>query len=286
MAIGVERTEYDLTAYFRRMGATKPLSREKEAELTARIRAGDMEARDELVKANLRFVATIALKYQQWLPLPELISAGNLGLVIAAERFDATRGHKFITYAVWWIRQSMMQAIAEQSRLISLPFSQISLLREMVRIFRRLGQENGSADGMGAFVGELAEELRVPVQQVMDILHSNYSVASLDKELLDDKGKRLQDFLPDTRQEPPDAEAVRNSDRALLDSVLTKLKERERYILRLYFGLETNVPLTLQEIGDLIGVSRERVRQIKETALSKLRYASHAKILKTLQEEM
>lgn len=286
MAIRVKRTEYDLAAYFRRMGATKPLSREKEAELAARIRAGDMEARDELVKANLRFVATTALKYQQWLSLPELISAGNWGLVIAAERFDATRGHKFITYAVWWIRQSMMLAIAEQSRLVHLPVNQINLLREMGQISRRLGRENGRADGMGAFVGELAEELRVPVQQVEDILRSNYSVASLDKELLDDKRERLLDFLPDTRQEPPDAEAVRNSDRALLDSVLTELKERERYILRLYFGLETGVPFTLQEIGDLIGISRERVRQIKEIALGKLRTASRAKTLKILQEEM
>lgn len=250
-------------------------------ELAERVRAGDTEARDELVKANLRFVVTIALKYQRWLPLFELISAGNLGLVTAAERFDTTRGNKFITYAVWWVRQSILQTIADQSHLIRLPMNQVGLLREMCRVARRLGQENARADEMEALVGELAEELEVPVERAVDVLRSNDMVCSLHEEFQDRGGDGLLAVLPDVNQEPPDAEAIRNSNRALLDSVLDGLEARERYILRLYFGLDTGVPLNLQ---DLIGVSRERVRQLKVFALGKLKHARRLRILRRLQE--
>ncbi len=271
-----------LNAYLDDISTSAPLSREREIELGVRIKQGDTKARDELVQANLRFVVSVARKYQHsGLPLPDLISAGNVGLVTAAERFDANRGYKFISYAVWWIRQAILQTIAEEARTVRLPLNKVNLLKDISKAVKRFHQESDRDPE----VEELAEELDLPIQEILDTLLEARTVRSLDRTFQEGEECSLLEVLPDTHQDAPDAGAVQASDQALLESILTCLDEREYHVTRLYFGLDGNEVLTLEQIGVLMGVTRERVRQIKERALAKLRYPSRYQALETLVSE-
>ena len=272
-----------LRSYFDDIAHSEPLSREREVELSARIKDGDMEARDELVQANLRFVIDVAKNYQnRGLSFSDLISAGNLGLMTAAERFDGTRGYKFISYAVWWIRQSILQTIAEHVRTVRLPLNKLSLLKDISKASRRLGQGRE----LEPDVEEIAKELDLPADVVTDAILSARPVSSLDGAFEDDDKRSLLNVLADSTQRSPDADVMRDSAREQLESVLESLDDREQRIIRLYFGLDGKEALTLEQIGSLIGVTRERVRQIKERALGRLRHPSRYAFLRALVEEV
>ncbi|HIC69780.1 MAG TPA: RNA polymerase sigma factor RpoD/SigA, partial [Candidatus Latescibacteria bacterium] len=250
--------ESALRSYFDDIAHSEPLSREREVELSARIENGDMEARDELVQANLRFVIDVAKNYQnRGLTFADLISAGNLGLMTAAERFDGTRGYKFISYAVWWIRQSILQTIAEHVRTVRLPLNKLSLLKDISKASRRLGQGREEEPD----VEEIAQELDLPADVVTDAILSARPVSSLDGAFEDDEKRSLLNVLADTTQKSPDSAVMRESAREQLEGVLESLDDREQRIIRLYFGLDGKEALTLEQIGSLIGVTRERVRQ-------------------------
>jgi len=274
--------ESTLRLYFDDIANSKPLSREREVELSARIQAGDITARDEMVQANLRFVVDVAKKYQnRGLSLSDLISAGNLGLLTAAERFDGTKGYKFISYAVWWIRQSILQTIAEHARTVRLPLNKVSLLKDISKASQRLGQGREGDPG----IEEIAEELDVPAEEVLETMLSARTVRSLDEAFEEDDERSLLNILADSSQETPDADVLRESAREQLEGVLNSLDDRELRIIRLYFGLDGNEALTLEQIGGLMGLTRERIRQLKERALSKLRHPSRNQTLKTLADE-
>jgi RNA polymerase primary sigma factor len=276
--------ENTLRSYFDDIATSTPLSREREVELSARIQEGDMGARDELVQANLRFVIDVAKHYQnRGLSLADLIGAGNLGLMTAAERFDGTRGYKFISYAVWWIRQSIIQTLAEHVRTVRLPLNKVNLLKDISKASHRLGQ---GREGGEPALEDIAAEMDVPTEVVTDAVLSARPVTSLDDTFENDDKRSLLSLLADTSQDAPDAGVMRDSARIQLEHVLESLEEREQRIIRLYFGLDGKEALTLEEIGSLIGVTRERVRQIKERALSRLRHPSRHQSLKALEEEV
>lgn len=274
--------ESTLRLYFDDIAESTPLSREREVELAERIKNGDMRARDEMIRANLRFVVDVAKKYQnRGLSLSDLISAGNLGLITAADRFDGTKGYKFISYAVWWIRQSILQTLAEHVRTVRLPLNKVSLLKDISKASRKLGQDReGDPD-----VEEIAQELDVPAEEVLETILSARSVCSLDESFTDDDERSLLNTLPDQSLEAPDADVLRESARVQLENALNTLDERELRIIRLYFGLDGNEALTLEEIGDMMNLTRERIRQLKERALSKLRHPSRNATLKSLSSE-
>ena len=275
--------ENTLRLYFDDIAESRPLSREREVELSARIQEGDMEARDELVNANLRFVIDVAKNYQnRGLSLSDLISAGNVGLLTAAERFDGTKGYKFISYAVWWIKQSILQTIAEHARTVRLPLNKLSLLKDISKATRKLGQGRESEPD----VEEIAAELDVPAQEILDTMLSARTVRSLDESFEEDDERSLLNILADNNQETPDNDVLQTSARTQLEEVLDSLDERELRIIRLYFGLDGNEALTLEEIGDMMNLTRERIRQLKERALSKLRHPSRHQALKTLASEV
>ena len=278
-----DRESSTLRAYFDDIADSEPLSREREVELSARIKDGDMEARDELIQANLRFVIDVAKNYQnRGLSFPDLISAGNLGLMTAAERFDGTLGYKFISYAVWWIRQSILQTIAEHVRTVRLPLNKLSLLKDISKAKRKLGQNtDGEPD-----VEEIAKELDLPPEVVTDAILSARPVSSLDGAFDDDEKRSLLNILPDVHSKAPDTDLIYDSARRQLEEVLGSLEVREQKIIRLYFGLDGMEALTLEQIGEMIGVTRERVRQIKERALSRLRHPTRYQYLEELAEEM
>ncbi|MSR81556.1 MAG: RNA polymerase sigma factor RpoD/SigA [Candidatus Latescibacteria bacterium] len=270
-----------LNLYFNDITDSKPLSREREVELAAQIEKGDLGARDELVQANLRFVVDVAKHYQnRGLSLSDLISAGNLGLLTAAERFDGTRGYKFISYAVWWIRQSILQALAEHARTVRLPLNKLSLLRDIAETARQLGQGRESEPD----VEEIAAQLEISTKEVVDTMLSARSTCSLDQAFEHDDERNLLDTLADTRQESPDSSILRTSAREQVEKVLGCLDDRERYVILRYFGLDGNEARTLDQIGSLLGVTRERIRQIKERALGRLRHPLRAQSLKALAE--
>jgi RNA polymerase primary sigma factor len=275
--------ESTLRLYFDDISDSKPLSREREVELSARIQDGDMQARDELVQANLRFVIDVAKNYQnRGLPLSDLISAGNVGLLTAADRFDGTKGYKFISYAVWWIKQSILQTIAEHARTVRLPMNKVSLLKDISKTSRRLGQGREAEPR----IEEIAAELEVTAQEVLETMLSARAVRSLDESFEEDDERNLLNILADTSQDNPDADLLCESAKDQLESVLNSLDERELRIIRLYFGLDGHEALTLEQIGDLMGVTRERVRQIKERALSRLRHPSRHQFLRALTEDV
>ena len=274
--------ESTLRLYFDDIAESTPLSREREVELAERIKNGDMRARDEMIRTNLRFVVDVAKKYQnRGLSLSDLISAGNLGLITAADRFDGTKGYKFISYAVWWIRQSILQTLAEHVRTVRLPLNKVSLLKDISKASRKLGQYR---EGDPA-IEEIAKELDVPAEEVLETILSARSVCSLDESFTDDDERSLLNTLPDQSLEAPDADVLRESARVQLENALNTLDERELRIIRLYFGLDGNEALTLEEIGDMMNLTRERIRQLKERALSKLRHPSRNQALKSLASE-
>ncbi|MDZ4221335.1 MAG: RNA polymerase sigma factor RpoD/SigA [Patescibacteria group bacterium] len=284
--MNVKTDAYDpLRHYFDEITDSQPLSREREAELAARIAEGDERARDELAEANLLFVVSVAKQYRRrGLPFSELISAGNLGLMTAVDRFDGTRGFKFISYAVWWIRQAIQQALAEQGT-VHVPMNQVSLLRQIGRIGPSLTQVLGRDPNYS----EIALELDVSPGEVRDAIRSGHPVISLDgsrhgplHEGSDGQQKDDQlliDILPDPDTPDVDASIAEEEARRTVDTIFMCLDERERVIIRLYYGLDGEVPLTLEQIGDIMNLTRERIRQLKDRALAKLRRPEYSEAL-------
>ena len=274
--------ENTLRLYFDDIADSQPLSREREVELSALIKEGDVQARDELVQANLRFVIDVAKNYQnRGLSLSDLISAGNVGLLTAAERFDGTKGYKFISYAVWWIKQSILQTIAEHARTVRLPLNKLSLLKDISKASRKLGQGRESEPG----IEEIAAELDVSAEEVLETMLSARSVRSLDESFEEDDERSLLNVLADNTQATPDDDVLQTSARTQLEEVLESLDQRELRIIRLYFGLDGSEALTLEQIGGLMGLTRERVRQLKERALGKLRHPTRYQALLALVDE-
>ncbi len=265
----LKNEESALRLYFDDISDSTPLSREKEVELSAKVHAGDQDARDELVQANLRFVIDVAKKYQnRGLSLSDLISAGNVGLMTAAERFDGEKGFKFISYAVWWIKQSILQTIAEHARTVRLPLNKLSLLKDISKASRKLGQGRETEP----HAEEIAKELDMAPQDVLDTMLHARTVRSLDESFEEDDERSLMNILRDDNQATPDMHVMETAVRNQLDEVLESLDEREFRIIRLYFGLDGNESMTLEEIGGTMNLTRERVRQLKERALGKLRH--------------
>lgn len=275
------RASYDegpLDQYLKEISTYPLLSREEEAELARAIKRGSEEALDKLVRSNLRFVVSVAKKYQnQGVALGDLINEGNLGLIRAAHKFDETKGIKFISYAVWWIRQAILQALAEQSRIVRVPLNRAGALHRIGKRSSLLLQELGREPT----VDEIADELDLSHEEVQRTLAISQSHLSLDAPLTPGEDNRLLDYLPDQFSPGPDDETFERALSTTIDEALSTLKEREAKILRLYFGLDGEEPMTLEEIGSLLGITRERVRQIKEKALLRLRHASRARFLET-----
>jgi RNA polymerase primary sigma factor len=256
-----------LASYLDDISDSTPLSAREEGELAARIRAGDEAARNSLVEANLRFVVSIAKEYQnRGLSLAELISAGNVGLITAAERFDETKGFKFISYAVWWVRQAILQTLMEQST-VRMPVNRIDALAKISRTYEALQRE-----GNAPTLERVADKLGFTEEKVEQTLIENQPVCSLDAPFEEGKERNLLDYLWDREQLSPEQQLLEYTLREDIDSVLGRLNPREAEVLRLYYGLENEPPLTLDQIGVRFRLTRERVRQIKEVALSKLRH--------------
>ncbi len=270
-----------LDLYLRDIAFSEPLSADEEIRLAQRISKGDQRARDKLVSANLRFVVSVAREYQNHgVPLADLISAGNMGLMTAAERFDGTRGFKFISYAVWWIRQAIHQSLAQDSRVVRLPINRIDLLNNISKVSRELRQTREGEPEPES----IAKELGVSVEMVQDTLLRARDVWSLDASFREDEDHSLMHVLADESQQTPDTDVVEESVRDQVKSVLGSLDARECEVLRLYFGLGGEEPLTLEEIGVRFNLTRERVRQIKEKALRRLRHPRRRAQLEPLTE--
>jgi RNA polymerase primary sigma factor len=270
--------ERSLDLYLKEINNTPLLTREQERDLAKRIRKGDEKALHALVKANLRFVVSIAKQYvNQGLSLADLVNEGNLGLIKAAYRFDEKRGYKFISYAVWWIRQAMLQALAEQSRIVRLPLNRAGTLYRIGKAARQLDQELGRSPE----VSEIAEKLKLPHDEVRDTMQIANSHLSLDASFSNDQEENsLVDYLADDNLESPDEQTYVNALSDDMQKALDTLTDRERQILSLYFGIEGEEPLTLEEIGKRMNLTRERIRQIKEKAILRLRHNSRSKYLK------
>jgi RNA polymerase primary sigma factor len=270
--------EGSLDQYLRDISVYPLITREQEVELAQKIRGDDQEALDTLVRSNLRFVVSVAKKYQnQGVSLSDLINEGNLGLIRAAHKFDETKGIKFISYAVWWIRQAILQALAEQSRIVRVPLNRAGTLHRIGKRASALLQELGRE----ATHAEIASGTDLTEEEVAKTMAISQIHLSLDAPMTPGEDNRLLDYLPDTTNQTPDEETF---DKALTESIheaLSGLKEREAKILRLYFGLDDSEPMTLEQIGAVLNITRERVRQIKEKALSRLRHVSRARALES-----
>ena len=270
--------EGSLDQYLRDISVYPLISREEEAELARRIRVSDQEALDKLVRSNLRFVVSVAKKYQnQGVSLSDLINEGNLGLIRAAHKFDETKGIKFISYAVWWIRQAILQALAEQSRIVRVPLNRAGTLPRIGKRANALLQELGRE----ATHAEIAEGMDITEEEVAKTMSISQVHLSLDAPLTPGEDNRLLDYLADTVNPTPDEQTFEKALTEAIEESLHSLKEREAKILRLYFGIDGSEPMTLEEIGALLGITRERVRQIKEKALSRLRHVSRSKALES-----
>ena len=273
--------EGSLDQYFKEISRYPLIDQEEEARLARGIRRGEEEALDKLVRSNLRFVVSVSKKYRnQGVPLPDLINEGNLGLIRAARRFDETRGIRFVTYAVWWIRQAILQALAEQSRIVKVPLNRAGLVYRVARRKAALVQELGR----DPTAKEVAEGMDLTVEEVEHTLAIANSHLSLDAPMFHGEQSSLLECLPDVLSRGPEEETFEKALTDTLEAALSTLEEREAQILRLYFGLGGYAPRSLEEIGSEMGVTRERIRQIKEKALGRLRHASRARILETLTE--
>src|SRR5512140_2571525 len=276
-----KKSSYDegsLDQYLRDISAYPLIDREDEVRLAQAIRLGDQESLDTLVRSNLRFVVSVAKKYQnQGVSLSDLINEGNLGLIRAAHKFDETKGIKFISYAVWWIRQAILQALAEQSRIVRVPLNRAGALHRIGRRSSVLLQELGREPT----VDEIAGELDISHEEVERTLAISQTHLSLDAPLSPGEDNRLLDYLADQFATGADDDTYDKALSITIEEALGTLKEREGKVLRLYFGLDGQDPMTLEEIGSLLGITRERVRQIKEKALVRLRHASRARFLET-----
>lgn len=272
------RESQSLEKYLQEIGKVDLLTPEEEVDLAQRIKKGDQIALEKLTKANLRFVVSVAKQYQnQGLSLSDLINEGNLGLIKAAQRFDETRGFKFISYAVWWIRQSILQALAEQSRIVRLPLNKVGSLNKINRAFSELEQEferEPSSD-------ELAELLEIPTEEVETTLGVAARHVSMDAPFVDGEDNSLLDVLENSKTPKTDRELEYNNSLSTeIERSLGTLTERQCDVIKLYFGIGVEHPLSLEDIGERFGLTRERVRQIKDKAINKLRSASRSKLLK------
>lgn len=276
-----KKSSYDdgsLDQYLRDISAYPLIGREEEVRLAQLIRTGDEEALNKLVRSNLRFVVSVAKKYQnQGVALADLINEGNLGLIRAAHKFDETKGIKFISYAVWWIRQAILQALAEQSRIVRVPLNRAGTLHRIGKRANALLQELGREPTHE----EIAEEMDITEDEVAKTISISQTHLSLDAPVTPGEDNRLLDYLPDNLNPTPDEQTFEKALTEAIEESLSSLKEREAKILRLYFGLDGEDPMTLEQIGALLGITRERVRQIKEKALSRLRHVSRAKALES-----
>ena len=271
------RESASLDKYLQEIGKEELITVEEEVELAQRIKKGDQEALEKLTKANLRFVVSVAKQYQnQGLSLPDLINEGNLGLIKAAEKFDETRGFKFISYAVWWIRQSILQALAEQSRIVRLPLNQVGSLNKINKAFARFEQEHERTPSPP----ELATELELPKEKVTDTLRVAGRHVSVDAPFADGEDNSLLDVLINPDSPNADRGLINESLSTEVDRALETLTERERDIIKYFFGIGCS-EMTLEEIGEKFDLTRERVRQIKEKAIRRLRHSSRSKLLKS-----
>ncbi|MDW7691072.1 sigma-70 family RNA polymerase sigma factor [Flammeovirgaceae bacterium SG7u.111] len=271
------RESQSLDKYLQEIGKVDLLSPDEEVELAMRIREGDQLALEKLTKANLRFVVSVAKQYQnQGLSLGDLINEGNLGLIKAAQRFDETRGFKFISYAVWWIRQSILQALAEQSRIVRLPLNRVGSLNKISKKFSELEQRferEPSPD-------EIAEVLEVTINEVVDTMKISGRHVSMDAPFKSGEENNLYDVMESETGKKPDTELMNDSLRREVQRALSTLSKREGDVITLYFGLNGETSMTLEEIGEAFNLTRERVRQIKEKAIRRLRHTSRSKTLK------
>jgi RNA polymerase primary sigma factor len=271
------RESASLDKYLQEIGKEDLITVEEEVELAQRIKKGDQEALEKLTKANLRFVVSVAKQYQnQGLSLPDLINEGNLGLIKAAEKFDETRGFKFISYAVWWIRQSILQALAEQSRIVRLPLNQVGSLNKINKALARFEQENERTPSPE----ELAEVLDLPKEKVTDTMRVAGRHVSVDAPFADGEDNNLLDGLVNADSPNADRGLINESLGTEIERALATLTEREKDIVKYFFGIGCS-EMTLEEIGDKFGLTRERVRQIKEKAIRRLRHSSKSKWLKS-----
>ena len=271
------RESASLDKYLQEIGREDLITVEEEVELAQAIKRGDRRALEKLTRANLRFVVSVAKQYQnQGLSLPDLINEGNLGLIKAAEKFDETRGFKFISYAVWWIRQSILQALAEQSRIVRLPLNQVGSLNKINKAFSRFEQEHERRPSPE----ELAETLDLPAEKVADTLRVSGRHISVDAPFVEGEDNSLLDVLVNDDSPVADKTLINESLSTEVERALATLTERERDIIRLFFGINCQ-EMALEEIGEKFGLTRERVRQIKEKAIRRLRHSSRSKLLKT-----
>ena len=273
------RESQSLDKYLQDIGREDLITAEQEVELAKKIKAGDQLALEKLTRANLRFVVSVAKQYQnQGLTLPDLINEGNLGLIKAAQKFDETRGFQFISYAVWWIRQSILQALAEQARIVRLPLNQVGSLNKINKAFSKLEQEYERAPS----AEELAEALEVPEDKIKESLNVSGRHVSMDAPLTtNEDGGTLMDVMANNDAPKTDQALMAESLQKEIERSLSTLTDKEREIIRLFFGIGMNHGLTLEEIGSKFNLTRERVRQIKEKAIRRLRHTSRNKLLKS-----
>ena len=272
------RETASLDKYLQEIGKVDLITAEEEVELAQRVKQGDQLALEKLTKANLRFVVSVAKQYQnQGLTLPDLINEGNLGLIKAAQRFDETRGFKFISYAVWWIRQSILQALAEQSRIVRLPLNKIGSINKINKTYAFLEQSHERPPS----AEEIANELDMTINDVKESMKNSGRHVSMDAPLVEGEDSNLYDVLRSGESPNPDKELIHESLRTEIERALETLTPREADVIKLYFGLGNHHPMTLEEIGETFDLTRERVRQIKEKAIRTLKHTSRSKILKT-----
>lgn len=273
----ISRASQSLDKYLQEIGEVPLLTPQEEIDLARRIKEGDQISLERLTKANLRFVVSVAKQYQnQGLSLGDLINEGNLGLIKAAKRFDETRGFKFISYAVWWIRQSILQALAEQSRVVRLPLNRVGALNKIGKAYSALEQEFEREPS----AGEIAEQLDMTDFEVADTLKISGRHLSMDAPFSNSEDNRLLDVIQNDHLPPPDDDLIDESLKVEIDRALATLTKREAEVVRLYFGLGQEHPLTLEEIGERFNLTRERVRQIKEKAIRRLRHTSRSRALR------
>ena len=271
------RESASLDKYLQEIGHEELLSVDEEVELAQKIRKGDRRALERLTRANLRFVVSVAKQYQnQGLSLPDLINEGNVGLIKAAEKFDETRGFKFISYAVWWIRQSILQAIAEQSRIVRLPLNQVGSVNKINREFNKFEQEHERRPS----VNEIADRIDLPEDKIEEAMKANNRHVSMDAPFVDGEDNSLLDVLADNDMPMADKALVQESLRKEIDRAIELLNDREQKVVRAFFGIGSP-EMTLEEIGEKYNLTRERVRQIKEKAIRRLRHNTKNKLLKT-----
>jgi len=272
------RETASLDKYLQEIGKVELITADEEVELAQRIRQGDKIALEKLTKANLRFVVSVSKQYQnQGLSLPDLINEGNLGLIKAAQRFDETRGFKFISYAVWWIRQSILQALAEQSRIVRLPLNKIGSINKINKTYAKLEQEFEREPN----AEEIAEALDITEAEVKESMKNAGRHVSMDAPLIQDEDNNMYDVLKSDEVITPETELLYESLRKEIYRAISTLTPREADVVRLYFGLNGSHPMTLEEIGEKFDLTRERVRQIKEKAIRRLKHTSRSKILKS-----